>query len=492
MVNAVGWSSSRLALMNAVRIFFFLIFSKGLASDPAVASVGKLRSSAEQALSKGDVSEALKLWEQVIAIEPNDSNFYKRFRVYLRQQKLKEALSDLNKALEINPKHENALVQRGKLQIRIGRCAEAVTDYDNLKILNPQNKDLSLRDDAYNCQQAMVQLNSAFERHDWARTKDYASQVLRYAEASTAMHLKRAWSNYFMGEHYECISDTGKLLKLQPDNIEALELRGRSYYVLGECDAAQNHFRQGLKFDPEHSSIKDMYRMVKKIQDLQKKSDKASSAGDHEKTVELLLKLVLIDSEHSTITPKAYVDLAIAYKNIKKFTEAKNAANTAIAMNVNNALSHRTLGQVLMDAEEYEEAVRVFSKARELDQADAGIADDLKKAEVALKQASKKDYYKILGVSRGANEKEIKKAYRDQALIWHPDKHKGEEDKEKAEVKFQLVAEAYEVLSDKDKRSKYDRGEEVFPNQGGGGEQGGHPFANHFRQGGQQFHFHFG
>ena len=110
MVNAVGWSSSRLALMNAVRIFFFLIFSKGLASDPAVASVGKLRSSAEQALSKGDVSEALKLWEQVIAIEPNDSNFYKRFRVYLRQQKLKEALSDLNKALEINPKHENALV----------------------------------------------------------------------------------------------------------------------------------------------------------------------------------------------------------------------------------------------------------------------------------------------------------------------------------------------------------------------------------------------
>ena len=69
----------------------------------------------------------------------------------------------------------------------------------------------------------------------------------------------------------------------------------------------------------------------------------------------------------------------------------------------------------------------------------------------------------------------------------------GEEEKEKAEKQFQLVAEAYEVLSDDDKRSKYDRGEEVFPNQGGDSQhqhQYQQPFP--FRQGGQQFHFRFG
>ena len=114
-----------------------------------------------------------------------------------------------------------------------------------------------------------------------------------------------------------------------------------------------------------------------------------------------------------------------------------------------------------------------------------------------LCEASKqKDYYKTLKVGRKATLKEIKKAYRELALIWHPDKHKGEEDKERAEKQFQLVAEAYEVLSDDEKRQKYDRGEDVFPNQGGGGGQqhhhqgfGGNPF---FRQGGQQFHFRFG
>ena len=68
-----------------------------------------------------------------------------------------------------------------------------------------------------------------------------------------------------------------------------------------------------------------------------------------------------------------------------------------------------------------------------------------------MKQSKQKDYYKALGVPRNAKIKEIKKAYREQALIWHPDKHQGEEEKAAAELKFQLVAEAYEVLGDDEK-----------------------------------------
>jgi tetratricopeptide (TPR) repeat protein len=67
-------------------------------------------------------------------MEPkNENNFYKRFRVFLRQQKLKEALTDLNAALIINPAYEVVLVQRAKLQIRMGRCNEAVNDFQKLK-----------------------------------------------------------------------------------------------------------------------------------------------------------------------------------------------------------------------------------------------------------------------------------------------------------------------------------------------------------------------
>lgn len=68
-----------------------------------------------------------------------------------------------------------------------------------------------------------------------------------------------------------------------------------------------------------------------------------------------------------------------------------------------------------------------------------------------------KDYYKILGISKGAAEEDIKKAYRKQALKWHPDKNKAPN----AAEKFKEVAEAYEVLSDPKKREIYDQyGEE--------------------------------
>jgi len=80
--------------------------------------------------------------------------------------------------------------------------------------------------------------------------------------------------------------------------------------------------------------------------------------------------------------------------------------------------------------------------------------------------STKKDYYEVLGVGRSADEAEIKKAYRKLALKYHPDKNP--DDKE-AEEKFKEAAEAYEVLSNAEKRARYDR----FGHSGMGGASGG-------------------
>ena len=67
---------------------------------------------------------------------------------------------------------------------------------------------------------------------------------------------------------------------------------------------------------------------------------------------------------------------------------------------------------------------------------------------------NKRDYYEVLGLSKGASEDEIKKAYRTLAKKYHPDLNPGDKD---AEAKFKEVNEAYAVLSDADKRAKYDQ-----------------------------------
>src|SRR5437773_11210091 len=92
---------------------------------------------------------------------------------------------------------------------------------------------------------------------------------------------------------------------------------------------------------------------------------------------------------------------------------------------------------------------------------------------------TKRDYYEVLGIDRGAHDDEIKRAYRKLAVKFHPDKNPGDP---QAEEKFKELGEAYDVLMDADKRAAYDRfGHAAFA-QGGAGRGGFHDPFDIFRE----------
>jgi DnaJ homolog subfamily C member 3 len=487
------------------------------AAESDLNSIGKMRSAADEMFTNGQYERAIDLLSKVISMEPeNDANYYRRFRVFLRQQKLKEAVADLNAMLKINPQHENALSQRAKLNLRLGKCVDSEGDFVKLKKLNPANKELKQLPTATACKNAVVQAEKAVAVNNWRAAKDYFDEALKHSDSSPGLLMQRGYCYYHLQDYYETVADVGRALKLDETWIEALQLRGDAYYKIGEVDMALNHYRKILKLDPDNKVAFDMHKKIKKIVELQKKADIAIEKHEYARSVELLLKLIEMDQPPSNsnnnqqtgvipILIKAHISLAKAYKGLKKHKDAIASLDYCLKQNDHDALAHQFKAENLMELDAYDEAVYHYKKAIEFNPQEHHLQDGLRKAETAQKQAKQKDYYKILGVSRRATSKEIKKAYREQALQWHPDKHSGEDEKEKAEKQFQLVAEAYEILSDEEKRAAYDRGEDVtganpqqhqqqhpFAHFGGQGFPGAGFGGHNFQQGGQQFHFRFG
>jgi len=145
-----------------------------------------------------------------------------------------------------------------------------------------------------------------------------------------------------------------------------------------------------------------------------------------------------------------------------KNAEAVKDCSKAIEIDPNYLKAFTRRANCYLALEQYEEAVRDFERAHQLDEEDQDITRSLRSAKLELKKSKRKDYYKILGLAKTAQDDDIKKAYRKLALKYHPDKNQeSEETKLKAEQMFKDVGEAYAVLSDPQKKRKYDSGEDL-------------------------------
>lgn len=296
----------------------------------------------------------------------------------------------------------------------------------------------------------------------------------------------KAQALFELHDYYGVVSDTGKLLKLHPQHLDALYLRGSAFYRLGEHEQAILHFREALKSDPEHKQNKEGHKLVKKLDKAKQKGDQALESGDFDSAIEQYTKAQTFDPLHHIFNRKMGVALVKAYSKKGDHKTALSKAE-AYVKEEETVEALWLLGETQQEADQFEKAFQTFRKALEMAPENSDLEGQakrkVKEAEVALKQSKEKNYYKILGVPRTATSKEIKTAYRKLALQWHPDKISDDSIKEEAEKKFQDIGEAYEVLSDDELRAKYDRGEEVFENQGGGGHR-----TNPFQFFNQQFH----
>jgi DnaJ homolog subfamily C member 3 len=466
------------------------------ADSNAVVSPGKLRSMSDEALMSGDYTNAILYLQQAIAIEPEIAiNYYKLYRLYHRKRQYDTALHYIEQATVYD--YAQYQVMKAKLLLTTGQCDRAVAAYEEFLEQQATSGGEIQNDPDYikaqECSANLSRAQEAFLAQDYQTAVDYFTLAQQYMEQGIDYIYPKAVSMFHLGDYYGVISETGRLLKIQSQNINAYELRGNAYYKLGEHEQAVAHFREGLKLDPEHVECKRGHKLVKAIEKKHKNAQAAFDKGDFQGAITHWTAAVQIDLYHDTYNHPTHLKIAQSHSRMGNHKEAEALIQNYIDVLGETLEALWALGEAQQAADRFEDAVRTFQRAVEAATEDVKkeAQQKLQEAQVALKQSKEKNYYKILGLPRSATKKEIKKAYRELALKWHPDKNA--DDKEEAEKMFQDISEAYEVLSDDELKGKYDRGEEVFENQGGQRQHhNAHQFfQQHFQQGGQRVHFRF-
>ncbi|KAF2679144.1 DnaJ-domain-containing protein [Lentithecium fluviatile CBS 122367] len=493
-------SSLALGLLSAAP----LVNALSTSDIPSDTPVSQLLKDASIKLATGNAQDALTYFDVAISRDPrNYLTFFKRGAAYLSLGKTQQAQHDFDKVLELRPGFKGALVQRAKIRARKADWAAARKDYEAAG----KTDEIAQLEEA---QGAAVLAQEAAEKGDWEACVTHAGAAIVVAGAAYDIRKIRARCRFERGEVIEGISDLQHLLQINTGDIEPhLQSSAMAFYSLGETDKGIKHIAQCLQSDPDSKACmklrrreKNLEKDIKKLRTFFEKKQYATGSRllvDRGEENPGLLKEVKQDFED-------YVKAGYIFKNspqglyrdlIEMTCEAYNEmGNTKKgtpyckeALQLNPTSLHGLLNQAQreIDADDFEAAIRTLDAAKEEHQHQK-VQELLHKAHTLLKRSKQKDYYKVLGVDRDADERQIKKAYRKLSKLYHPDKASANNiTPEEAQKKMAAVNEAYEVLSDPELKQRFDNGDDPNnPEQ----QQGGNPFhGSPFGGGGQQFFF---
>lgn len=427
---------------------------------------------AQNLMRAGKYSDALPHFHEAININPNNYlTYFKRATVFLALNRPKSALDDLNKALELNPEFKLALGQRANLHVKLGNLDEAYVDNERYLANEAEDQDAlmlyskieKLKDDITTVQDMLTEY-----RFDEALKR--LEPIIELVPYNTELLKIRANAFEKIGEVRRAINDYRAVAKLGVDSATYLKI-AKLCYKLGEVEEALNNVRECLKLDPDHKSCMDFYRPTKKLNNHIQNMLSSKEARDNDDCYtqgKNALKMLKNDPAQLPLTHSILSVMCRCLSRANDHTDGLKICDQALETSTEGGIEGIAIDKpdiicdkadILADKEDFAEALKLYQESQKLKQSKRA-ADGIDRMNKMQKQAKKRDYYKILGVKRNADESEINRAYRKLAVKWHPDRHQDPEAKKKAQAKFMDIADAKAVLTDPKKRQQYDHGED--------------------------------
>jgi DnaJ homolog subfamily C member 7 len=362
--------------------------------------------------------------------------------------KFDSALEDCRRAAELDPENSKILQRLARIYTSLGQPEDALSTFDRIQP-PPSAKD------TLPAREMLRHLNSAKHAAE-AGQSSMVTYALDLAEKQLGNNpvKPRKWQ-LMRGEALLKIGTENalgdaqgialSLLRMNPNDPDAMVLRGRALYMQGENDKAIQHFRKALGFDPDFKEAIKYLRLVQRLDRTKEEGNVDFKAGRYQAAVDKYTQALDIDPMNRSTNAKILQNRALCQNKLKRHAEAIEDCDQALKLDPSYLKAKKTKASALGLAGQWEDSVREWKSLQEENPEDRTLPGEVRKAELELKKSKRKDYYKILGVEKTADENAIKRAYRKLAIVHHPDKNPG--DKE-AEVRFKDISEAYETLSD--------------------------------------------
>ncbi|KAJ3153518.1 DnaJ sub C member 3 [Geranomyces variabilis] len=474
-----------------------------LAADPQAAhpSTQVLLDQAKAHISAGRYNAALDSFDAALAQDPNNHlTLFRRGTVQLSLGRMAEATRDFDRVLAIKPGHSRALLQRAKLSAKQGRVQQAISDLAKLLEAEPANTEATELLVTY--REAAAQLAEgerlAGAGHHEEAIAHLSAALVEMPYSIPVRHL-RAQSHLATGAKVMAIADLSRVAQIESNSIPTLMQLAQLHLDIGELSGALTNAKDCLRLDQDQKECKKTFRTVKQLEKAIKAAEDVLAKQLWKVAINkleaakppLVAQVEAFGPEAKELRKRVYSIICKAHGEMKDNKNTLLWCGKILEIDGENvdALVYR--GEAKMDMELYEDAMRDFAAASQHGGQSQRIQQLHSKAQRLHQQASRKDYYKILGVPRTATHRDIRRAYQKLTRTLHPDKYQGDLSKEAVEKKMGEINEAYATLKDPELRARVDNGED--PNDANAG-QGGHPFGGghpFFQGGGGGFPFQF-
>jgi len=413
--------------------------------------------------SKRKFRHALKKYSDAIELDESEPTYFSnRAACYISMEDPAHALTDALRSVELDPSFAKGWLRAAKCCIMFGDIVKAKEICDKVTDLS-SNLSTLVEAEIQKINQ-IEKLNEEFlnsnQRGHFSNALHHLDQIAEICPKFEKNHLLRSELLALKGEFEKCNTILSENFDESNNCADVLYIKALVLYYQDNFDLAFTMLNSILKLDPNHQKSKNCMTLATSIKDKKEEGNSQFKDGKYDEAFKLYTEALEIDKFNIKTNAKLYFNRATVYVKLGKLSEAIDDCTKAIQLDKTYQKPYLRRANAYMEIESFDQAVKDFEQLVKMDMVNKEYKDLLTEAIEKLRLSKNKDFYKLLGVDKKANQEEIKKSYRKAALTHHPDRHSVAEEHVKLFhlKKFKDIGEAYGILSDETKRSLYDQG----------------------------------